>query len=123
MASGRASEFWARTPRRGDEISLRDGRFGAYVQQGEGEKPKAGLVAQNIDPGGITLTQAIGLLSLPREIARHPETKEPILAGIGRFGPYVQQSKTYASIGKDRRHSEHRRKSRDRSHMSPRKSG
>jgi DNA topoisomerase-1 len=88
-------------PATGDEISLRDGRFGAYVQQGEGEKPKRVSLPKNVDPGGITLTQAIGLLSLPREIARHPETKEPILAGIGRFGPYVQHGKTYASIGKD----------------------
>ena len=88
-------------PATGDEITLRDGRFGAYVQQGEGEKPKRVSLPKNINPGGITLTQAIGLLSLPREIARHPETKEPILAGIGRFGPYVQHGKTYASIGKD----------------------
>ncbi|MGH6936481.1 MAG: topoisomerase C-terminal repeat-containing protein, partial [Methylocella sp.] len=90
-----------RDPATGDEIFLRDGRFGAYVQQGEGEKPKRVSLPKNIDPGGITLTQAIGLLSLPRAIARHPETKEPILAGIGRFGPYVQHGKTYASIGKD----------------------
>jgi DNA topoisomerase-1 len=88
-------------PATGDEISLRDGRFGAYVQQGEREKPKRVSLPKNIDPGAITLTQAIGLLSLPREIARHPETKEPILAGIGRFGPYVQHGKTYASIGKN----------------------
>jgi DNA topoisomerase I len=88
-------------PATGDAITLRDGRFGAYVQQGEGEKPKRVSLPKNIEPGGITLTQAIGLLSLPREIARHPETKEPILAGIGRFGPYVQHGKTYASIGKD----------------------
>jgi DNA topoisomerase-1 len=40
-------------------------------------------------------------LSLPREVAKHPETKEPILAGLGRFGPYVQHGKTYANIGKD----------------------
>jgi DNA topoisomerase-1 len=71
------------------------------VQGGEGEKPKRISLPKNIDPDGITLIQAIGLLSLPREIARHPETKEPILAGIGRFGPYVQHGKTYASIGKD----------------------
>ncbi|MGH6863734.1 MAG: DNA topoisomerase, partial [Methylocella sp.] len=84
-----------------DEITLRDGRFGAYVQQGEGEKPKRVSLPKNIDSGDLTLTQAIALLSLPREIARHPETKEPILAGLGRFGPYVQHGKTYASIGKD----------------------
>jgi DNA topoisomerase-1 len=88
-------------PATGDEITLRDGRFGAYVQQGEGEKPKRVSLPKNIDSSELTLDQALGLLSLPREIARHPETKEPILAGIGRFGPYVQHGKTYASIGKD----------------------
>ncbi|MGI8570067.1 MAG: type I DNA topoisomerase [Methylocella sp.] len=88
-------------PATGDEITLRDGRFGAYVQQGEGEKPKRVSLPKNIDSRELTLDQALGLLSLPREIARHPETKQPILAGIGRFGPYVQHGKTYASIGKD----------------------
>ncbi len=88
-------------PATGDEISLRDGRFGNYVQQGDSEKPKRVSVPKSIDVSEITLDQAIGLLSLPREIAKHPETKEPILAGIGRFGPYVQHGKTYANIGKD----------------------
>jgi len=88
-------------PVTGEEISLRDGRFGAYVQQGGGEKPKRVSLPKTIDPNEITLDQAIGLLSLPREVAKHPETKEPILAGIGRFGPYVQHGKTYANIGKD----------------------
>ena len=41
------------------------------------------------------------LLSLPREVATHPESGEPILAGIGRFGPYVQHGKTYANLGTD----------------------
>jgi len=85
----------------GAEISVREGRFGAYVQQGEGEKPKRVSLPKTIEQGEITLAQAIALLSLPREIAKHPESKEPILAGIGRFGPYVQHGKTYANIGKD----------------------
>ena len=34
-------------------------------------------------------------------MARHPESGEPILASIGRYGPYVQHGKTYANIGKD----------------------
>ncbi|VTZ49942.1 DNA topoisomerase 1 [Methylocella tundrae] len=88
-------------PETGEEVTLRDGRFGAYVQQGEAEKPKRSSLPKTISPGDLTLEQAIGLLSLPREVAKHPETKEPVVAGIGRYGPYVQHGKTYANIGKD----------------------
>ncbi len=38
------------------------------------------------------------LLSLPREVGKHPEDGEPMLAGIGRFGPYVQHGKIYANL-------------------------
>jgi DNA topoisomerase-1 len=46
----------------------------------------------------MELALALQLLSLPREVGRHPEDGEPIKAGIGRFGPYVQHGKTYASL-------------------------
>jgi len=49
----------------------------------------------------VTLEKAVGLLSLPREIARHPTDGEPILAGVGRYGAYVQHGKTYANLGRD----------------------
>jgi DNA topoisomerase-1 len=88
-------------PATGEEVSLRDGRFGPYIQLGEGDKPKRSSLPKTLLPSDVTLDQAVKLLSLPREIAKHPETKEPILAGIGRFGPYVQHGKTYANIGKD----------------------
>ena len=88
-------------PETGDEITLRDGRFGAYVQQGEGEKPKRSSLPKTLTPADVTLEQALALLSLPRQVAVHPETKAPIVAGIGRYGPYVQHGKTYANIGKD----------------------
>ncbi len=79
------------------------GRFGPYVQLGEAEegaaeKPKRASVPKGLDPATIDLQMALQLLSLPREVGRHPETGEPILAGIGRYGPYVQHGRTYANL-------------------------
>jgi DNA topoisomerase-1 len=88
-------------PVTGQDVTLRDGRFGPFVQLGEGEKPKRSSLPKGTPPSAIDLDKALLLLSLPREVARHPESGEPILAGIGRFGPYVQHGKTYANIGKD----------------------
>ena len=51
-----------------------------------------------LTPDDVDLDRALALLSLPREVGRHPEDGEPIRAGIGRFGPYVQHGKTYANL-------------------------
>jgi len=88
-------------PKTGQEITLRDGRFGVYVQEGEGDKPKRSSLAANMQPDDVTLEIALALLSLPREVAKHPESGEAILAGIGKYGSYVQHKKTYANLGKD----------------------
>jgi DNA topoisomerase-1 len=88
-------------PASGLEVTLRSGRFGPYIQLGEavnGEKPKRSGIPKGLTPDDIDLQRALGLLSLPREIGKHPEDGEPILAGVGRFGPYVQHVKTYANI-------------------------
>jgi DNA topoisomerase I len=89
-------------PATGLEVTVRSGRFGPYLQLGEqvegGEKPKRAGIPKGVAPDEIELDRAIGLLSLPREVGKHPETGEPIKAGIGRFGPYVQHGKTYASL-------------------------
>ena len=83
------------------DVTVRDGRFGPYVQLGEGEKPKRQSLPKGMPVESLDLDTALVLLSLPREVAKHPESGEPILAGIGRYGPYVQHGKTYANIGKD----------------------
>lgn len=87
-------------PATGLEVTMRDGRFGPYIQLGEGEKPKRSSLPKGMSPASVTLEKALALLSLPREVARHPESGEPILVGIGRFGPYVQHGKVYANIDK-----------------------
>ena len=88
-------------PSTGEEITLRNGRFGEYVQQGEGDKPKRSSLPRGLSADDVTLEKAIKLLALPREVARHPTSGEPILAGIGRYGAYVQHGKTYANLGRD----------------------
>ena len=88
-------------PVTGLEVTLRSGRFGPYVQLGEavnGEKPKRAGLPKGLAAEDVALDRALGLLSLPREIGKHPEDGEPIMAGIGRFGPYVQHGKTYANL-------------------------
>jgi DNA topoisomerase-1 len=88
-------------PESGEEVTLRDGRFGPYIQLGEGEKPKRSSLPKGMVAADLTIEKALALLSLPREVAKHPTSGEPILAGIGRFGPYVQHGKVYANIGRD----------------------
>jgi DNA topoisomerase-1 len=82
-------------------VTLREGRFGPFVQLGEGEKPKRTSLLKGMSPASVDLATALKLLALPREVARHPETGEPILANIGRYGPYVQHGKVYANLGRD----------------------
>jgi len=85
-------------------VTVKAGRFGPYIQLGdqkdyaEGEKPRRAGIPKNMAPGDMELELALKLLSLPREIGKHPETGEPITAGIGRFGPFVRHEKTYASL-------------------------
>jgi DNA topoisomerase-1 len=88
-------------PVTGLDVTLRSGRFGPYLQLGEasnGEKPKRAGLPKGTSPDDVDLDMALGLLSLPRTVGINPEDGEPILAGVGRFGPYVQHGKTYANL-------------------------
>ncbi len=94
-------------PETGLPVTLRDGRFGPFLQLGEAstekgaEKPKRSSLPRGLSPADVDLDKALRLLALPREVAKHPESGEPILANIGRYGPYVQHGRTYANLGKD----------------------
>jgi len=82
-------------------VSVRKGPYGVYVQLGvaeNGEKPKRVSLPKGMNPQEIVLDAAMKLLSLPREIGRHPEDGEPITAGLGRFGPYIKHGKIYRSL-------------------------
>jgi len=89
-------------PETGLDVTVRSGRFGPYLQLGEtvkdAEKPKRAGLPKGVAPDEVTFEQALKLLSLPREIGKSPEDGEPIKAGIGRYGPYVQHGKIYANL-------------------------
>ncbi|MBJ3778704.1 type I DNA topoisomerase [Acuticoccus mangrovi] len=87
-------------PETGMEVSLRTGRFGPYVQMeaAEGEKPKRSSLPKGWQPEEITLEKAVRLLDLPREVGEHPEDKQPIQAGLGRYGPYLLYGGKYTKL-------------------------
>ncbi|MTH77682.1 type I DNA topoisomerase [Paracoccus aestuariivivens] len=86
----------------GDEISLKNGRFGPYVQRGEATaevpKPPRASVPKGWDLASVDLERALALLALPREIGAHPEDGVAVEAGIGRYGPYVKHGAKYVNL-------------------------
>ena len=91
-------------PETGLSVYLKNGRFGAYVQLGEGDngdKPKRASLPRGVETASITLEYALKLLALPREVGLHPESGKPIMAGFGRFGPFLEHDGKYAKIDAD----------------------
>ncbi|MCA3628722.1 MAG: topoisomerase DNA-binding C4 zinc finger domain-containing protein, partial [Methylobacterium sp.] len=97
-ADDNGNRVLGKDPETGLEVTAREGRFGPFIQLGEGEKPKRASLAKGMTLKSLTLEQALALLSLPREVGKDPTSGDPILAGIGKYGPYVQRGKTYANL-------------------------
>ncbi|MFN7599140.1 MAG: type I DNA topoisomerase [Cereibacter sp.] len=83
-------------------VTLRNGRFGPYVQRGEATaehpKPPRASLPKGWTPESLTLERALMLLNLPRRIGPHPADGQMVEAAIGRFGPYVKHGATYANL-------------------------
>jgi len=112
-----------RHPETGEEVTLRKGPYGYYVQMGDQKeiqepgktlksgkpgrpkikkiKPKRSSLTRDMAPETVDLDMAAKLLALPRHIGDHPETGLRMVAGIGRFGPYIKHGEQFISLKGD----------------------
>jgi DNA topoisomerase-1 len=84
-------------PASGHAVWLKTGRFGPYVEE-LAEPAKRASLPKDWPPSAIDIDRALRLLNLPREVGPHPEDGGMILAGVGRYGPYVQHKGVYANL-------------------------
>ncbi|MFK3692535.1 type I DNA topoisomerase [Agrobacterium tumefaciens] len=85
-------------PMTGEELTLRSGRFGPYIQRGEGKEAKRSSLPKGWKPEDIDHEKALALINLPRDIGKHPETGKMISAGLGRYGPFLLHDGSYANL-------------------------
>jgi DNA topoisomerase-1 len=97
-AAGNGDRELGIDPETGNAVWLKAGRFGPYVETTGADKPKRASLPKGWPPEAVDLEKALRLLRLPREVGAHPEDGKMILAGIGRYGPYVQHDGTYANL-------------------------
>ena len=91
-------EILGQHPETGQDITRKSGRFGPYVEMGDGKEAKRGSIPKDIPGEEFGLDWAIKLLSLPRTLGDHPETGKTITASIGRYGPYLAHDGKYARL-------------------------
>ena len=85
-------------PHTEEPISLKIGRFGPYVQRGDGKEAKRSGLPKGWKPEDVDIEKALALLSLPRDVGKHPESGKMISAGLGRYGPFLLHDGAYANL-------------------------
>ncbi|MGW5608126.1 type I DNA topoisomerase [Streptomyces sp. NPDC003753] len=80
----------------GNDIVLRVGRYGPYIERGEKdtEQHQRADIPADLAPDELTVELAEELLAKPsgeRPLGTDPETGRPIVAKDGRYGPYVTE--------------------------------
>jgi len=95
---GGEDEVLGQDPATNLDVTRKNGRFGPYVQLGDGKDAKRASIPKDVPSEDFGLEWALKLLSLPREVGKHPETGNPITASIGRYGPYLAHDGKYARL-------------------------
>jgi len=92
-------------PETGLAVQVRAGRFGPYVQLGEAgdgaAKPRTASLFASMSPATITLSEALELLRIPRDVGTDPETGEEVVAHNGKFGPYLKRGNDTRSLASE----------------------
>ena len=103
--SKRGPEPIGKDPKSGEPIYCLVGRYGPYLQLGEAteenSKPRRASLPKGMGPKTIEMEFALKLLSLPRELGLHPESKKMVSVNNGKFGPYVMHDGEFRSLKKE----------------------
>lgn len=100
QADERIDELLGQDPETGRDVSVKVGPYGPYVEldaEDDKAKPRRVSLPDGLSPADVSLETALKYLSLPRELGLNAKG-EPVLAGLGRYGPFVKVGKTFASL-------------------------